>query len=66
MAIEWHFVSNNLKFHLFHAKSECCDSNISKSKVTYGYCMPVVSNPTFHAKSACFDSNMSESKVICG
>ena len=31
-----HFVSNNLKFHLFHARSACCDSNMSKSKVIYG------------------------------
>ena len=35
MANTWHFVSNSLKFHLFHAISECSDSNMSKSKVIY-------------------------------
>ena len=38
MAHTLHFVSNSLKFHLFHAISECFDSNMSKSKVIYG-CM---------------------------
>ena len=67
MAHAWHFVSNSLKFHLFHAISECSDSNMSKSKVIYGSCM------TFCLKyskipliSACCDSNMSKSKVIYG
>ena len=35
MANAWDFVSNNVKFHLFHAKSACSDSNMSKSKVIY-------------------------------
>ena len=35
MAHAWHFVSNSLKLHLFHAISECSDSNMSKSKVIY-------------------------------
>ena len=30
-----HFVSNKLKLNLFHAKSVCCDWNMSKSKVIY-------------------------------
>ena len=37
MAHAWHFVSNSLKFHLFHVISECSNSNMSKSKVIYGY-----------------------------
>ena len=36
MANTWHFVSNNLKLYLFHAKSACSDSDMSKSKVIYG------------------------------
>ena len=36
MANAWHFVSNNLKFHLFHAKSACYDSTMLKSTVIYG------------------------------
>ena len=51
MAHALHFVSNSLKFQLFHAISECSDSNMSKarmlsefmanawSKVIYGSCM---------------------------
>ena len=35
MAHTWDFVSNSLKFHLFHVISECSDSNMSKSKVIY-------------------------------
>ena len=37
MAHAWHFVSDSLKFHLFHVISECYNSNMSKSKVIYGY-----------------------------
>ena len=33
MANAWHFVSNSLKFHLFHAISEFSDSDMSKLKV---------------------------------
>ena len=70
MANAWHFLSNNLKFHLFHAKSACCDSNMSKSKVISANAWHFVSNNLkfhlFHAISACCDSNMSKSKVICG
>ena len=36
MAHVLHFVSNSLKFHVFHAISECSDSHMSKSKVIYG------------------------------
>ena len=36
MANAWHFVSNSLTFHLFHAISECSDSTMSKCKVIYG------------------------------
>ena len=36
MANAWQYFSNNLKFHLLHAKSACCDSNMSKPKVIYG------------------------------
>ena len=54
MAHAWHFVSNSLKFHLLHAISECCDSNMSKSKVIYGSCMTLYFECLWH-----FDSNMS-------
>ena len=37
MAHAWYFVSKSLKFHLFHVISECSNSNMSKSKVIYGY-----------------------------
>ena len=37
MAHALHFVSNSVKFHLFHAISECSDWNMSKSKEIYGY-----------------------------
>ena len=70
MAHAWHFVSNSLKFHLFHAISECSDSNMSKSKVIYAHAWHFVSNSLkfhlFHAISECSDSNMSKSKVIYG
>ena len=70
MAHAWHFVSNSLKFHLFHVISECSDSNMSKSKVIYGSCMTFVPNSLkfhlFHVISECSESNMSKSKVIYG
>ena len=71
MANAWHFVSNKLKFHLFHATSPCCHSNMSKSKVKYDSMHDIlISNNLkfhlFHAKSVCCDSNMSKSKVIYG
>ena len=68
MANAWHFVSNSLKFHLFHSISECSDSNMSKSKVIKANAWHFVSNSLkfhlFHAISECSDSNMSKSKVI--
>ena len=71
MAIEWHFVSNNLKFHLFHAKSACCKLNMSKPKVIFmangrHFVANNLKFHLFHAKSASCDSNMSKSKVIYG
>ena len=71
MAHAWHFVWNSLKFHLFYAISECSNSNMSKSKVIYGWCMTFCLKKSkictyFMQISECFDSNMSKCKVIYG
>ena len=68
MAYAWHFVSNSLKFHLFHVISECSDSNMSNLKKCMANAWHFVSNSLkfylFHAISECSDSNMSKSQVI--